>query len=207
MELVLLLLVLMVLFICWCVANTTDGKLNVELRDGRKFLRLGCGAIVRKLDASDIDQLLRRCLTPNLGGLRKGDVVVFCYHDCVHCNHLTGCDKSFVVRRVAVGAEVDRGGVSVSNDEAAEMYWVSPGIDDADHVPIAIGPVARAFLLHEKSQMRVVIPPMADCDEKRNKCGCGGDGGGDRPDGVAPSAEEVQQEVFHGSNYTKKEDE
>ena len=191
MELVLLLLVLMVLFICWCVANTTDGKLNVELRDGRKFLRLGCGAIVRKLDASDIDQLLRRCLTPNLGGLRKGDVVVFCYHDCVHCNHLTGCDKSFVVRRVAVGAEVDRGGVSVSNDEAVEMYWVSPGIDDADHVPIAIGPVARAFLQHEKSQMRVVVAPMFDGGDNGNNGGDGGEGCGDRHDDAAPHPEEV----------------
>ena len=191
MELVLLLLVLMVLFICWCVANSTDGKLNVELRDGRKFLRLGCGAIVRKLDASDIDQLLRRCLTPNLGGLRKGDVVVFCYHDCVHCNHLTGCDKSFVVRRVAVGAEVDRGGVSVSNDEAVEMYWVSPGIDDADHVPIAIGPVVRAFLLHEKSQMRVVIPPVPDCGDQRDERRRGGDERRGRHDGGAPNTEEV----------------
>ena len=191
MELVLLLLVLMVLFICWCVANTTDGKLNVELRDGRKFLRLGCGAIVRKLDASDIDQLLRRCLTPNLGGLRKGDVVVFCYHDCVHCNHLTGCDKSFVVRRVAVGAEVGRGGVSVSNDEAVEMYWVSPGIDDADHVPRAIGPVARAFLQHEKSQMRVVVAPMFDGGDNGNNGGDGGEGCGDRHDDAAPHPEEV----------------
>ena len=191
MELVLLLLVLMVLFICWCVANTTDGKLNVELRDGRKFLRLGCGAIVRKLDASDIDQLLRRCLTPNLGGLRKGDVVVFCYHDCVHCNHLTGCDKSFVVRRVAICAKVDGAWVSVPNDEAAEMYWVSPGIDDADHVPVAIGPVVRAFLLHEKSQMRVVIPPVPDCGDQRDERRRGGDERRGCHDGGAPNAEEV----------------
>lgn len=160
-------------------------------RDGRKFLRLACGAVVRKLNACDIDQLLRRCLTPNLGGLRKGDVVVFCYHDCVHCNHLTGCDKAFVVRRVAVGAEIDCGRVAVHGTKRDEVYWVSPGVDDADHVPIAIGPVVRAFLLHEKSQMRVVVPPVPDCGDQRDERRRGGYERRGRHDGGAPNAEEV----------------
>lgn len=177
-----------------------------ELRDGRKFLRLGCGAIVRKLDARDIDQLLRRCLAPNLGGLRKGDVVVFCYHDCVHHDHLSGCDKAFVVRRVTVGAEVGGRGVAVPDDELAEMYWVSPGIDDADHVPVAVGPVVKGFLVHEKGQVRVVVAPVADCGHKGHERGCGGDGGGDRHDGVAPGLEEIQDGVSHGESVAQKQE-
>lgn len=166
-------------------------EVDVVFRDGRKFLRLGCGAVVRELDARDIDQLLRRCLTPNLGGLLKGDVVVFCYHDCVHCDHLAGCDKAFVVRRVGVGAKVDCGRVSVHDAKPDEVYWVSPGVDDADHVPIAIGPVVRAFLVHKERKMWVVVPPVPDCGDQRDEGGCCGDKRRGRHDGGAPNSEEV----------------
>ena len=160
-------------------ADAFGRKLNVELRDSRKHLRLACGAIVRKLDALDIDLLLRRCLTPNLGGLRKGDVVVFCYHDCVHCDHVAGCDQAFVVRRIGVRPEIDGGGPSVPDEEPAESYWVAPGVDDADHVPIAIGPVARAFLVHDKDKMRIVVPPMLAVVEHGDHGGDAGRDGGE----------------------------
>ena len=184
----------------------SDAAGKIELRDGRKFLRLACGAIVRKLDARDIDQLLRRCLTPNLGGLRKGDVVVFCYHDCVHCDRLAGCDKAFAVRRVGVRPQVDGRWVSVLDDESVEMLWVSPGIDDADHVPIAVGPVVKAFLVHEKRQMWVVVPPVSDGGDEGDERGRGGDESGRGDDGLAPGLEEIQDGVSHGDIVSQKQE-
>ena len=153
-------------------SNTPD----VTLREGRKFLRLGCGAIVREIDARDIDALRRHCLAPDLGGLRKGDVFVFCHYDCRHCDAVTGCDKAFAVRRVRIDAKGGGSGVAVAHAEAGESYWISPGVEDADRVPIAVGPIVKGFLYRKEGEMKVVIPPMLD---RRADGDDGGDADGD----------------------------
>ena len=52
--------------------------------------------------------------------------------------------------------------------------WIfGTGVDDADHVPVAVGPVVKGFLHRDKGEMRVVIPPVlgshADGDNGRNR--------------------------------------